>query len=30
MREYQTVEEVWDGWMKGNWKEKPKQTDSLV
>ena len=30
MREYQTVEEVWDGWMKGNWKEKPKQADSLV
>ena len=30
MREYQTVEEVWDGWMKGNWKEKPKQDNSLI
>lgn len=30
MKKYQTVSEVWEGWMKGNWKEKPQQEISLL
>lgn len=30
MKKYQTVSEVWEGWLKGNWKEKPQQEISLL